>query len=604
MKCRKKGIVTLIIGLLTAAVLFACGRTDGRNAGADGPGQEKQASGEIIILYTNDVHSYINNKTKDENGNETDALNYASVAALKKELKKEGKNVILVDAGDYSQGNAFGAMDEGATIAKLMNAAGYDVATIGNHEFDYGQLRAFGIMSELDFPVISCNFCNVSDGSPVLEPYTIIEAGNKKVAFIGISTPETFSSAALVYFQNEKGELIYEFKGGRDGEEFYRCVQKYIDEVKEKADYIIGVGHLGNDPSSEPYTSRQLIKNTEGLDALIDGHSHETVEGETVKDKSGRDVVLTQTGSYFTAIGKMTINGGSVRTELIKEYPYYDEEVRTISEKWVSSVNEKLGEKIAVLDVPMYITEPGDTGTRIVRRTETNLGDFCADACYYYLNEIAGLECDFVLQNGGGVRESVAPGDYTYLTSKTVNPFGNVICVVEIKGSQLKDVLEKGAMYTGLIDQKTGKMAETGGFMHVAGLQYTVDTSVETSVTLDESGTWVSGPSGEYRVRDIKVYNRQKGVYEPLEPDKTYRTGGINYLLRNQGEGLSMISDLSVIQDYITEDYLVLSEYAKSFAKDSDGFAHIRTENSPLASYEGYLIDYENPYGAGRIILK
>ncbi len=565
--------------------------------------QNVEYPNDVTILYTNDVHSYIANKGTDDDGNECPLIDYSTVAAYKNKLKNEGKNVLLVDAGDFSQGSAYGAMDEGKTVISLMNAAGYDLATLGNHEFDYGQFRAFGIMSEADFPVISCNFYNVFDGSPVLEPYKIIEIGNCKIAFIGISTPETIKKSSPVYFQDDRGDLIYDFYGGDDGKELYGCVQKTIDEVKDKADYIIALGHLGIDVSSEPYTSKLVIENTTGLDAFIDGHSHNEVN-EIVKDLDKNDVLLTQTGSSLSSIGQMTISNGVFSAKLISDYYEHDPSLTKTAESWINTVNQKLGEQIAVLDSPMFITEPDDPGTRIVRNHETNLGDFCADACYYYFNEISDIDCDFAIQNGGGVRSSVEPGEFTYLTSKNVAPFGNIICLVEITGKQMLDVLEKGAVNVGEIDEKTGKKAENGGFLHVAGIQYTIDTSIKSTVSLDENGAWLSGPSGEYRVRDVKVYNRETGKYDDLDPDRTYRLGGINYILRNQGDGFAMLKDLNTVVDYVTEDYLMLSEYAKSFKKSSDGFAHINTENSPLSSCEGYLLDYEDPYGSGRIIIK
>ncbi|MCQ2497183.1 MAG: bifunctional metallophosphatase/5'-nucleotidase [Lachnospiraceae bacterium] len=563
--------------------------------------EEKQ---DVTILYTNDVHTYIANTGKDEEGNTFRLLNYSSVAAYKQELIAEGENVLLVDAGDFSQGSAYGAMDEGATIVELMNNAGYNLATFGNHEFDYGQFRALSIMNELAFPVISCNFYNTSDQSPVLKPYEIVEIAGNKIAFIGISTPETITKSTPVYFQNEKGEYIYNFFAGTDGQELYDCVQQTIDEVRGQVDYVIALGHLGVDTSSEPYTSRLVIANTTGLDAFIDGHSHTTIEGELVTDKSGRNVVLTQTGSYFAAIGRMTISNGSIKTELVKDYDKHDEAVAAIEDAWIASVDERLGEQIAVLDQPMYITDPDDPAIRIVRNHETNLGDFNADSIYYYFNELAGLDCDFAIVNGGGIRATVEAGEYSYLSSKMISPFGNVICLVEITGQQLLDVLEKTSMSIGLIDSNTGKAAESGGFMQVAGLSYTIDCSVESTVAVDENDLWLAPPTGEYKVKDVMVYNRETGSYEPLELEKTYSIGGSNYLLRNQGSGLTMLSDLRLIQDYVGEDYMVLSDYAKSFAGAEDGYAHISTATCPLASYEGYLLDYENPYGSGRITIK
>ena len=583
---------TLMLCLLLTAGLFTC--AGGLNAGAAAAGDE------VIVLYTNDVHTYIDNKETDDSGEEHPLLNYASVAALKNELIAEGKNVLLVDDGDFSQGSAYGAMDEGASVIQLMNAAGYDLATLGNHEFDYGQARAFEIIDEAEFPIVSCNFYNVSDGSTVLAPYEILQAGDVKIAFIGISTPETITKSTPVYFQDENGEYIYNFYGSGGAEELYSAVQAAIDEVEGQADYIIALGHLGVDLSSAPCTSELVIQNTTGLDAFIDGHSHTVMEEQIVQDKAGNDVVLTQTGSYLAAIGQMTIDNGTIHTHLITEYDAYDETVSELTAAWVNTVNDELGVQIAELASPLYMTDP-DTGVRIARNHETNSGDFIADSIYYYLNERAGLSCDAAIINGGGIRSDIDAGEYTYLSSKSVNPFGNVICLVEMTGQQLLDTLEKGAMYLGETDPDTGNAAENGGFMHVAGITYTIDTRIPSTVQTDDADLWVSGPSGEYRVRDVMIYNRETGEFEPLDTEKTYTVGSYNYLLRNQGCGLTFLSDLNVVQDYILEDYLVLSEYAKDFAAGEDGIPVISSTGSPLAAYENYPIDYESLYGAGRI---
>lgn len=566
----------------------------------DNTSEETPQQAKVTIIYTNDIHTYMNNKGKDDDGNEYQKLTYASVKALKDDLAAAGENVILVDAGDHSQGTAYGSLDEGQTVIDIMNAVGYQAAAVGNHEFDYGQFRAFQIMDQANYPYISCNFYNVGDGSLVLPAYEIIEADGVKIAFVGISTPESIIKSTPAYFQDEAGKFIYDFYAGKDGQELYSSVQKAIDEVKTQADYVIALGHLGIDPSSVPYTSELVIQNTEGLDAFIDGHSHNTVEMKTVQDKAGNDVVLTQTGSYLNAIGKMTIDNGNIITGLITEYDRYDDEIASMSEAWVGEVDARLGESVAILDDTLYMNDP-DTGNRMVRNQETNLGDFVADAYYYYFNEELDLDCDVALANGGGLRAELEPGDYTYMSSKSVCPFGNVACMVELTGQQLLDVLEMGARAIGLIDPETGKIAEIGGFMSVAGMKYSVDAATPSTIALDENNTWEAGPSGEYKVYDVEIYNKSIGKYEPIDLNKTYNVAGYNYHLRNQGDGFNMLKDTVVVQDYVMEDYLLVAEYAKAFAIGDDGMPHINTAGSPLSSYKGYLIDYEKINGAGRI---
>ena len=237
---------------------------------------------DIVVYYTNDIHSYIDNNMGEGNEN---GLTYSKVGAL----KQADPDAILVDAGDHLQGTAYGGMDEGETIIKMMNAAGYDLATLGNHEFDYGMDGCMAAIGRAGFPYLSCNFYEEKDGvhgDLVLDSYAILEREGKKLAFVGITTPETVTSTTPTYFQDGEGSYIYGMAGGVDGEALYAAVQSAIDRARtEGADYVIAQGHLGVDPSSGPWTSREVIANTAGLDAFIDGHSHTAVEGELVTDE-------------------------------------------------------------------------------------------------------------------------------------------------------------------------------------------------------------------------------------------------------------------------------------------------------------------------------
>ncbi|MCD7844234.1 MAG: bifunctional metallophosphatase/5'-nucleotidase, partial [Clostridiales bacterium] len=538
----------------------------------------------VTILYTNDVHTYI-----DED------LTYSMVAGYRDTLE----NVLLIDAGDHLQGTAYGGMDNGATIIEIMNAMGYDLATLGNHEFDYGMEGALNAIEWANFPYVSCNFYHIEDGvvgENVLDSYQVFEVDGVKIAFVGITTPESISKSTPKYFQDDDGNYIYGIAGGTDGQELYSAVQEAIDAASQEADYVIALGHLGVDSSSTPWTSEEVIANTTGLDAFIDGHSHTTMEAEYVTDLSGDQVLLTQTGCYLSALGQMTIQSdGTITTELLTADDLADvtpdAKVQAIEQEWIAKVDTLLGEKIAESDIEFTVND--EDGNRLVRKGETNLGDFNTDAYYWYLNEADGIGCDVAIMNGGGIRASVAAGDWTYLTCKTVNTFGNVLCVVEMSGQDILDALEYGARYL-----PTG---ECGGFLHVAGLTYEVDMAVESTVQEDENEIWVAGPS-EYRVKNVKVYNKETGEYEDLDLTQTYSVAGTNYTLRNCGDGFNMFSDSELIRDYIVEDYLATAAYAQAFAdSDENGYANISTATSPLAAYEGYLLNYENSTGAGRI---
>ena len=544
---------------------------------------------DVTILYTNDVHTYIDNKSPKPT--------YAAIAALKKSIEDTGRDVLLVDAGDHIQGTAYGSMDDGATIIELMNEAGYDLATPGNHEFDYGMARAKAVLQEADFPYISCNWVDLRTGFNVLPSVKFFFVGGRKIAFVGVTTPETFTKSTPAYFMNDaQTKYIYDILGGEDGQKLYDAVQKAIDKAEFwGADTIIGLGHLGVDPSSSPWTSEEVIAHTHGFTAFIDGHSHTVMANKQVTDASGKAVTLTQTGSYFKNIGKMTVGAdGTITTELIDTYEGLDAAVAATASNWISAVDDMLGEEIAVGDTKFYINDPA-TGKRRIRSGETNLGDFVADGIYTYFNEIEELHCDVAIMNGGGIRTDVEAGPWSFKTCKTVSPFGNVACLMSVTGQQIQDALEFGARFAGA----EGK--ENGGFLQVAGARYTIHPMIPNTVQTNDKNVW-TGSAATPRVSNVEIYDKTTGTYQPLDPNATYALAGMNYTLRNLGDGFAMFDGATLIKDYVSEDYLVMSSYAAMFGGvDANGLPHLASANSPLADYPGYLINYEDPYGAGRI---
>nr|WP_255657769.1 bifunctional UDP-sugar hydrolase/5'-nucleotidase [Faecalibacterium hominis (ex Afrizal et al. 2022)] len=544
---------------------------------------------DVTILYTNDVHTYIDNKSPKPT--------YAAIAALKKSIEDTGRDVLLVDAGDHIQGTAYGSMDDGATIIELMNEAGYDLATPGNHEFDYGMARAKAVLREADFPYVSCNWVDLRTGFNVLPSVKFFFVGGRKIAFVGVTTPETFTKSTPAYFMNDaQTKYIYDILGGEDGQKLYDAVQKAIDKAEFwGADTIIGLGHLGVDPSSSPWTSEEVIAHTHGFTAFIDGHSHTVMANKQVTDASGKAVTLTQTGSYFKNIGKMTVGAdGTITTELIDTYEGLDAAVAATASNWISAVDDMLGEEIAVGDTKFYINDPA-TGKRRIRSGETNLGDFVADGIYTYFNEIEELHCDVAIMNGGGIRTDVEAGPWSFKTCKTVSPFGNVACLMSVTGQQIQDALEFGARFAGA----EGK--ENGGFLQVAGARYTIHPMIPNTVQTNDKNVW-TGSATIPRVSNVEIYDKTTGTYKPLDPNATYALAGMNYTLRNLGDGFAMFDGATLIKDYVSEDYLVMSSYAAMFGGvDANGLPHLASANSPLADYPGYLLNYEDPYGAGRI---
>jgi len=617
--------MSILLALVLCLSLFGCAAEEPVKeapAATEAPAEEavEAAKEDIVILYTNDVHTYIDG-----------VISYDVIAAVKAELEAQYENVLLVDAGDAVQGTAYGSMDKGETIVKLMNAAGYGLATLGNHEFDYGMEGAMNVIDWAEFPYTSCNFYHEEagvKGETVLEHAHIFDFDGTAVAFVGITTPESFTKSTPAYFQDEAGNYIYGISGGEDGAALYADVQAAVDAVKDEVDYVVALGHLGDDPASQPWTSEETIANVSGLDAFIDGHSHSTVEYKEVAGKDGETVVLTQTGEYFNAIGMMLIEGetGEIKTDLIGYteiiepvldengepvvnedgeqetqvvgYEFaselftatewaVDEEVKAIKDAWMAEIDEQLGEVIGstALTFDNYDAE----GKRLVRSQETNTGDFAADALYFLFDDM-GLDVDVAIMNGGGVRNKAVTGDISYKTCKDIHTFGNVACLQTITGQQLLDALEWGA-------RGVGSGEEIGGFLHVAGVTYKVDGEWPESTQKDDKGVWVGAPTGGYRVHDVQVYNKETGAYEALDLEAKYNLAGYNYTLRDLGDGFNMFSSAVNVLDYVMEDYMVLANYVQGF----EGGV-VDAANSPLlAKYPGMLLDYGTVDGSGRI---
>lgn len=615
----------LALTLVLAIILSLSGCGTAKSAGTLEPAESEttvettaaaESAEDVVILYTNDVHTYIDGP-----------MSYDVIAGLKDSLEKVYGNVLLVDAGDAVQGTAFGSMDKGETIISLMNAAGYDLATLGNHEFDYGMEGAMNVINWAEYPYISCNFYHEENGvkkAPVLEPYQVFEIGGHKIAFVGITTPETFNKSTPAYFQDENGNYIYGISGGEDGAALYADVQAAINAVD--ADYVIGLGHLGNDPASRPWTSEDVIAHVSGLDAFIDGHSHATEPG---KDVNG--VLLTQTGEYYGNIGMMRIDGktGEITSDLITYaeitevvldetgaavldkngeevtavvgYEFVsgyelgttwatDEGVAAMKEAWITEIDAKLGQSIGYTDLT-FDNYDAD-GKRLVRSQETNTGDFVADALYYLFDNM-GLDVDVAVMNGGGIRNKAITGELTYKIAKSIHTFGNVACLQTVTGQQLLDALEWGARGVG-----TGE--EIGGFLHVGGITYMIDEGWPSSIQMDEKGIWIGAPTGGYRVHDVRVYNKETGIYEPLNLEKNYNLAGYNYTLRDLGDGFNMFDGAVNVLDYVMEDYMVLANYVKGF----EG-GHIESGNSPLLEkYPNMLLNYSEVCGSGRIVIE
>ena len=528
----KRIALVMAIALVSVTMLFAQGAAEALEAQKD-----------IVVLYTNDVHCAIDNN-----------IGYAGLASYKAEMEKDNF-VVLVDAGDAVQGDTIGTVSKGEYLVDIMNEVGYDFCVLGNHEFDYGTDVLASLLEKADAQYLNSTITYTGKGTNLLAstvPYVIERYGYLDVAFIGVSTPESITKSTPRYFM-EGDEFVYDFAAGED---LYKTVQSVVDEVKEKgADIVIVISHLGVEEGSEPNRATDLIANTTGIDAVIDGHSHTTAPCELVADKSGKKVVYTQTGTKLNNIGKLTISkDGSIKAELVSEAEK-DAEVTAFIEGLKGEYESLVNTVVAHTAVELSITD--ENGVRAVRNRETAIGDLCADA----YRAVADTDIAFV--NGGGIRATIKKGDITTANMISVHPYGNYLCSCYATGAEILDALEHSVANTQAIAAQDGKaVGESGGFLQVSGLKFTIDTSVPSSVKKDDKGLFVA-VEGERKVKD--VYVEKDGEWTPIDPEATYTVACHNYMLQDMGDGYTMFADNQYILDNVMLDNQVIITYICDF---------------------------------------
>lgn len=507
---------------------------------------------DIVILYTNDVHCGVD-----------DNIGYAKLASYKKQLLEQNPYVTLVDAGDAVQGDIIGALSKGEDIIRILNMTGYDMAIPGNHEFDYGMKQFTKLSKMLDCGYIASNFRDLKTGKLVFPPYKIIKYGKKKVAYVSVTTPETLIQVSVATFHDADGKQTYSFDWDELGQTMYQDVQTAIDQVRrEGADYVIILSHLGEKMNNrDEWTSKALVANIQGADLLIDGHTHSVIPALIVKDKTGKEVTITQTGTKLAHLGKATIHpSGEITVELLDSVDAEpDPKVTALIADIRKQHEEILNAQLGTMDFPLLAKNKD--GSWIVRSKESNLADFVSDAFRTTLN------ADIGLVNGGGLRNNMAAGTICYKDALSVLPFGNIMCGAEVSGKTILDELEFGVR---------DLPANSGEFLHVSGLTYTLDTSIPSSTKTDASGLF-SGVTGPYRISDVKV----NGV--PLDPEKKYLVAGLDFFLKNKGGGHNFADARFLPIENIT-DCEVLVEYVKKLGK--------------------VPAEYSDPAGQGRIKFK
>ena len=484
---------------------------------------------DLVILYENDTHCAVEG--------------YAKLAAMKQELLRTHDHVGVVSAGDFIQGSSLGAVSRGSYVVELINLVGYDAITLGNHEFDYRLDRLLELTAAMDTKPVCCNFRQIGSESSVFEPFSMVSYGDTDIAYIGVTTPSTISSSRPSQFLEADGVTYrYSFSGNA----LYETVQASIDAAENAgAEYIIALSHLGTENVNEDWSAQALVKNTEGLDAVLDGHSHSVIEALTVEDAGGEPVVISSTGTKFAYVGKLTISGDQIHTELVDlaEYGKSDAAVESKIAAIEKAYAEKGDRKIGVSQVDLI--DHDENGQRIIRNTQTNLGDLCADA----FRIVTGADVGVI--NGGGIRDHIAAGDVTFHHILSVQPFNNTVVTAKVSGQDLLDFLE-------LCTRAWPE--ENGSFQHVSGLTFDLDPTVPSAVVLDENEVFVR-IDGPYRVKNVKVLDGKTGTYLPLDVKKTYTIASHNYLLLDQGSGASMFRDAEILTNDGMLDVELLEQY-------------------------------------------
>ena len=519
------------------------------------PSSGKKEIGGIYIFYTSDVHCGV-----DEN------LGFAKLKALINETKEKHENVLLVDLGDYLQGGTLGFLTRGSAVVDLMNAMEYDIVTVGNHDFDYGTTRLGELMKEAGFEITLCNAEYTGSGENIFKdipPYIMKDFSGVRVAFIGVLTPGVIVSSTPSFFM-ENDQYVYDFANSDDGMKLAEKVQAAVDAArKDKADYVILLSHLGSALEMAPNDAISLIHNTRGIDAVLDGHSHSVIIGERYPNADGEDVILSSVGSMMENAGELIIgDDDSIDTLLISEYDREDEEMRRAIDQANSALKDILSEEAGYTEFDLPITD--EDGIRIVRNRESTAGNFAADA----FRHAGGTDAAII--NAGGVRTTVEKGPITYGDLVELMPFGNYLVTKECTGRQILDALEFGARETqSIISFDDRAVGEFGGFLQVSGLKYTIDTSIESGVILDEN-RMMTGIEGERRVKD--VYILQNGEYVPLDPEAHYTVAGTEYVLTDSGDGNTAFKECTPVIAHGIADTRVLIDYLKYLGTIPDSY--------------------------------
>ena len=514
-------MITNCIHILTAIVLLAVCNGCGRNM-PDTP--DKQ----VVIIYDNDVHCAVDG--------------YAALASIKKSNSVQTPYLTTVSCGDFSQGDVVGSITKGEGIIDIINYVGYDLLTLGNHEFDFGMEQHKYLANKLQGEIICSNFTHTGSNEPVYKPYSIISYGDVEIAYIGAATPATATSVSPKTFWDNNGNTLYSFLP----ENLFENIQQQINDARKKgADYVVVLSHLGDVKDQEYPTSIELIANTSGIDAVLDGHSHSVIPDSIVLDKKGKQVHLSSSGSRFENIGILTLSTNGKFSARLVEYSSVipDSTVKEFVDKVKLNALEEGNKVTGKSDVSLNALD--EENNWLVRDRETSIGNFCADAFRIM------LDTDIAMVNGGGIRANIPAGEITYNSLISVFPFNNTACKAEITGAQLLDALEVSVMELPLT---------SGSFMQVSGIRFKVDDSIASPVIMESDGVFSHIENAPRRVSNLQVFDKTSGEYLPVDIDRVYTLGGISYNITDMGcNGIFRYTTL--LQDNMGQDVEILSAY-------------------------------------------
>lgn len=499
--------------------------------------KEVDPSKPLKIVFENDVHGSVDR--------------YEFLAGFRDGLKASGYPVITVSVGDFLQGSAYAAMSKGQFCVDMMNAVGYDVVTVGNHDLDYGLPYLISIRDSLSNTAMICSNLLDANGQNCLPAFTFCNVGGYKVAFVGVLTSATEQLEAYSVF-DKQGNRLCSFSQ----ENLVETVQKAIDKVRlGKPDWVVLLTHMGIDPLGQHMASWELLNQLTGVDVLIDGHSHSIINTEIHLADQENPVSVAQTGSGLAYVGCVTLmRGMSPRVQLYSAQNLpQSTEVHTVYQQVVDRTQPLLGQVVGYTPCDLTTLYNGE---RAVRKQETNLGNLVADA---YRDQ---LHTDIGWVNGGGVRHDILTGDITYGNILSVSPFNNFMCVAQVTGQQLMDALEEA------YNQCPN---ELGAFAQVSGICCEVDTTIKNQLEWDINNELIV--TGSRRVNNIQVL--KDGQWQALDKDAIYTIASTDYVIyEGESRGLKkaqilndkMMTDTECLQNFIVNTLQgnIPAKYAKA----------------------------------------